>query len=388
MAGGSTDPSSPPPRRETCEDNPLVSPCWTEENGGSSNDVPAPSTPETCEDNPLLAGCGPLGNHFEVGVSCAEEPRQPSCPPVPVANLDDLPPRRQAEEVLRARCAWCHTPGSSLPGPTDILDFARMMRDGFVEDCSPDRSPLVHSMRSFLVALPEDDISRVAAGIADGCTPEQRACADSGEGAGCDVVRAEMVLDHRCGGCHGSAAREEAGVIGVEGLNYIDSMPLLIENAKVVPCNVGASSVVQRGTDDHIVPARPGSAALGYSLSDRDVIQLSRAIGSLCPGPAGSGPDGAERARLEALLEAQCGDCHGTRADEQGTLQGGLERVGSIDSLIRDGWLMPCVPDGSRLIWSIEDGSMPPPEHDGPRPAQADVDALKAYLRLPCSGAR
>lgn len=110
---------------------------------GSSDGFRIRPRRETCDDNPLLAECSQGGQAgvSSSGLSCAEDSQQPFCPQptAPVLNLDDLPVRRQVEEVLGAFCGRCHTPGPAVvPGPADVRDLERMMQEGFIEDCSPD----------------------------------------------------------------------------------------------------------------------------------------------------------------------------------------------------------------------------------------------------------
>jgi hypothetical protein len=87
---------------------------------------------------------------------------------------------------------------------------------------------------------------------------------------------------------------------------------------------------------------------------------------------------------VEALLETQCGECHGTVAARQGTSQGGLDGIGSADVLIRGRWIVPCAP--SRLLESIESGRMPPPDATGPRPSAEDVATLNAFIAARAPG--
>ena len=130
----------------------------------------------------------------------------------------------------------------------------------------------------------------------------------------------------------------------------------------------------------------PPAPARKYPFSDRDVALLTDFIDGLCPGPASSAPEAAEQRRIEASLEAQCGDCHGTVAAESAQIQGQLGDIGSVDALIRSRQIVPCLSNASSVVRRIEDGSMPPPDSSGPRPSEDDQRALRAFIDRPCAG--
>jgi hypothetical protein len=379
--------------------------------GGAGSEARSPGDPafvppdqtnvvvrETCEDNPLLAGCSPPLDDpvsYEPGLVCNGPRGSAGCAPSPSASgeeeIDDLIPEgSQASFVLLAYCGPCHTPAAAMntgaiPGPTDIQDWGLMMQEGYIESCSADRSPLIAAMQDAVqIEVPSDDIETVKRQIEVDCTDAQKRCASSPEEPGCVGVRVELMLEQRCGSCHGAAGRAEAARAGVsvEGMSYIDNLPRLIEDEKLIACEPNRSPILRRAQDGSMPPA----PARKYPFSERDVALLTGFIDGLCPGSASSAPEAAEQRRIEASLEAQCGECHGAAAAESGQVQGQLGDIGSVDALIRGGRIVPCLSDASSVVGRIEDGSMPPPDSFGPRPSEDDQRALRAYIDRPCAG--
>jgi mono/diheme cytochrome c family protein len=316
---------------------------------------------------------------------CERDAHSPGCP-APEPTSDD-PRRDDAVFILMDRCGGCHTPAAAQrigvvpPGPTDILDWGRMLQEGYIDDCDPEGSAIIQQFRGF-APIPAEEIQVVADRIEASCTPEQKRCALEPTQSGCDVVRVERMLELRCGSCHGQAARERVGEgVPIDGMGYIDSVPRLIEEQKILACQAQASPVLIRARDGSMPPLTGG----GYPFNDADVVLLTRFINGLCPGPASSSPNDEEQRQIESALEAQCGECHGVRAAQSGKLSGSLSHVGSLDALIREGWLLPCAPSASPLIGRLEDGSMPPFDSTGPRPSDDDVLAIRTHLERPCA---
>jgi hypothetical protein len=106
---------------------------------------------ETCEDNPLLAGC-PRPADF-----CRENPRSGACSSAPEPDLPAEDPTEgellvaAARNVLLSYCGGCHgsvlTPAQA-PGSFNFIDdWSRLVRAGYIERCSPERSRLIVLMR-------------------------------------------------------------------------------------------------------------------------------------------------------------------------------------------------------------------------------------------------
>jgi mono/diheme cytochrome c family protein len=381
--------------------DPAAEPAGSAATGGDNTAAPprpepglmAPAAPRSpsaaaCRDNPAAAGCTvPIERDppREPTLPCTQNVHLPECP-APMSSSSE-PRRDDAAFILMDRCGGCHTPAAAQrlgmvpPGPTNVLDWGSMLQEGYVADCDPEGSAIIQQLRSFVTTIPADEIQVVVDQIEMSCTAEQKSCALDPSQTGCAVVRIERILELRCGSCHGQALRQSVGMETVEGLSYIDDVPRLIEEQKILACQPQASPVLVRARDGSMPPATGG----GYPFNDADVVLLTRFITGLCPGPANSSPNDDEQRRIESTLEEQCGECHGVRAAESGRVSGSLSEVGSIDALIRGGWLLPCAPSASPLLARLEDGSMPPVEATGPRPSQEDMLAIRAYLEQPCA---
>jgi hypothetical protein len=118
-----SQPADPPeivrPRRETCEDNPLLAEC--------------PQPYDACRENPQSSAC-----------SSAPEPDSPDVEgPFVIAA---------AQNVLSSYCGACHgaalTELQASASINYIDDWNRLLETGLIERCSPRRSRIVVVMRS------------------------------------------------------------------------------------------------------------------------------------------------------------------------------------------------------------------------------------------------
>lgn len=128
-----------------------------------------------------------------------------ACPPTRVVGSEENPessdavPQQAAAaaNVLTAYCGPCHTPSGAervADGPSNVADFNAMIDEGFVIDCSAERSPIITSIRRnempppdrFPVTAPDLDV--VAQYIEFLCSDEEKACARRPSSPGCDDV--------------------------------------------------------------------------------------------------------------------------------------------------------------------------------------------------------
>jgi hypothetical protein len=133
---------------------------------------------ETCEDNPLLAGCA-----LPVDI-CRDSPQSAGCSaPEPEPPVDQLLYEvTAAQNVLLVYCGACHgpalTPNQASASFNYVNDWDRLIDVGLIERCSPERSPIIELMRtgdmppagSGLPPVSEADINVVEVAINLDCT--------------------------------------------------------------------------------------------------------------------------------------------------------------------------------------------------------------------------
>ena len=84
-------------------------------------------------------------------------------------------------------------------------------------------------------------------------------------------------------------------------------------------------------------------------------------------------------AAFEPPLHALCGDCHGSEAVANGSVQGGFDEVENFDRLVADGWVIPLDSTDSPLVQLITSGRMPPVGGQPP-PSKSDIALLVQQL--------
>lgn len=127
---------------------------------------------ETCEDNPLLAGCP-----YASGGNPTSTPEGPVEVPAEETPLY----LALAENVLLAHCGPCHGPALSPDQASArinyIDDWDRLLRLGLIEECSPERSRIIEVMRtgemppsgSGLSPVPDADVEVVVQAVEIEC---------------------------------------------------------------------------------------------------------------------------------------------------------------------------------------------------------------------------
>jgi mono/diheme cytochrome c family protein len=80
---------------------------------------------------------------------------------------------------------------------------------------------------------------------------------------------------------------------------------------------------------------------------------------------------------MEAMLLTYCGSCH--QNDNPELELGGFGGVGSIDTLVERGFIIPSSPGQSLLLIRMQDGSMPP-NASRQRPSAEEIAELEAFI--------
>ncbi len=93
-----------------------------------------------------------------------------------------------------------------------------------------------------------------------------------------------------------------------------------------------------------------------------------------CHGAQGVGPGpirditaapGCAALLAEAVLERDCGSCHGQAAREAPGLGEGMTYIDDMAQLLANGQVIACASSDSPLLFRAQDGSMPPPASRG-----------------------
>jgi mono/diheme cytochrome c family protein len=85
--------------------------------------------------------------------------------------------------------------------------------------------------------------------------------------------------------------------------------------------------------------------------------------------------------RVENVLMANCGQCHGPLAPIAGS--GGITFINDLDRLVAAGLLVPLNSAASPIVTVMVDGSMPPPASGLPPVTDADINIVTGYLDNP-----
>ena len=113
----------------------------------------------------------------------------------------------------------------------------------------------------------------------------------------------------------------------------------------------------------------------------RQPFTLAAVLLAACAVPA-SGQEAQLAEKARAVLKTHCVRCHG----RDGAVEGGLNYVADLGKLVSRKKVVPGSPDESRLFKRMADGTMPPPDEQ-PRPSDAELAAVRAWIQAGAPGA-
>lgn len=88
-------------------------------------------------------------------------------------------------------------------------------------------------------------------------------------------------------------------------------------------------------------------------------------------------------AQAENILAVYCGSCHGSGLTVE-QAPGGINDIDDWDALIEEGLIVPCSPEGSRVVQVIRSGRMPPLETGLPPPSATELGFVELAIALEC----